>query len=179
MSAIQGRMRSGLARKAVVTSITLTLALLVTSVILAADGDLDTTFGTDGKVTTNISGGFDMANGVAMQADGKIVVVGSSDSGIAVARYNSDGSLDTTFNGDGIVTHDFGGPWDQGLDVAVQDDGKIVVVGQTHIDTLTNFAALRYNSDGTLDTGFGSSGTGYQLTNFGEVQQTETTDNSR
>jgi uncharacterized delta-60 repeat protein len=77
----------------------------------AAAGALDPTFDIDGKVTTPIASGAadDHGNAVAVQPDGKIVVAGYSDQGItlvdfALARYNSDGSLDTTFDADGIVT---------------------------------------------------------------------------
>ena len=95
------------------------------------NGSLDTTFSGDGKQTTDF-GPFDLANGVAIQANGKIVVVGYGGSGgandFALARYNPNGSLDTTFSGDGKQTTDFGGT-DQASGVAIQANGKIVVVG--------------------------------------------------
>ncbi|MGW6979894.1 delta-60 repeat domain-containing protein [Streptomyces sp. NPDC054932] len=101
-----------------------------------ADGSPDTTFGDGGRVSTDIAGGSDTAKGVALQADGKIVVAGTSENlegGIAwftVVRYNPDGSLDTTFDGDGKAVTDFGGGGaDQGSDVAVQADGRIVAAG--------------------------------------------------
>ncbi|WP_248783003.1 delta-60 repeat domain-containing protein, partial [Streptomyces exfoliatus] len=77
-------------------------------------------------------GGDDVAERVAVQADGKIVAVGRAGGAFrdfALARYNTDGSLDTTFNGDGRVTTDFGGD-DVAERVAVQADGKIVAVGR-------------------------------------------------
>jgi uncharacterized delta-60 repeat protein len=121
------------------------------------DGSLDTSFGGDGRQTTDF-GGTDGAKGVALQDDGKIVVVGGGGGGcfgdFALARYNMDGSLDASFSGDGkLLATDLG----QANGVAVQDDGKIVVVG-------IGFLA-RYNSDGSLDTSF--SGDGKLTTDFG------------
>ena len=73
------------------------------------DGSLDTSFSCDGKQITDFAGNTDLANGVAVQSDGRIVVAGSSFSpttanDFAVARYNTDGSLDTGFSGDGKQT---------------------------------------------------------------------------
>ncbi|MEU0663948.1 calcium-binding protein [Streptomyces lavendulocolor] len=119
-----------------------------------SDGTLDTTFGGDGTVTTDI-GGFDVAWGLAVQADGKIVTAGWSGSDMAVARYNSDGTLDTTFGGDGTVTTDIGGT-DQARWVTLQTDGKIVTAG---VANGGDTAVARYNADGTLDTTFGGDGT--------------------
>jgi uncharacterized delta-60 repeat protein len=102
------------------------------------DGSLDSSFGDDGRVTTDFAGRVDRAFAVAVQADGKIVVAGYSyDSGIfdssdfALVRYNTDGSLDTSFGGDGRVTSDFAGSADIANAVAVQADGKIVVAGSS------------------------------------------------
>jgi uncharacterized delta-60 repeat protein len=99
-----------------------------------------------------------------VQADGKIVVAGlaffsSSDMSFALARYNSDGSLDTTFDVDGKVTTDFA-PGSEGAEaVAIQADGKIVVAGSASFSGgVSDFALARYNSDGSLDTAFGSDG---------------------
>ena len=126
------------------------------------DGTLDPTFGGEGKVTTSFSRRRDIAYGVAVQADGKIVVAGSSggggDSRFALARYNTDGTLDTTFGGDGRITTDFIQGIDYGVSaadaLAIQSDGKIVAAG-----TAGNRPALaRYNTDGTLDPTFGGDG---------------------
>ena len=114
-----------------------------------SDGSLDTSFA--GVVAITDLGGIDSGASMTVQADGKIVVSGRSDGDFAVVRYNSDGSLDTSFGGgDGIVITDIG-LVDLGLGVTVQTDGKIVVSGQSDSD----FAVVRYNSDGTLDTSFG------------------------
>lgn len=100
------------------------IALTITLIVLAAPGDLDTTFGTGGIVTTPLGGvGY---NPIVIQPDGKLVVVGSSGVqpalDVAVVRYNTDGSLDTSFDSDGSVITDLGGN-DVGSAVALQSDG--------------------------------------------------------
>ncbi len=142
------------------------LVLAVPGVALAAPGDLDPSFDTDGRVTTDF-GGFDTAQAVAVQADGKIITAGRTfpsggSNDFALARYNTDGSLDTTFNGDGRVTTDFGGD-EVAEGVAVQTDGKIVAAGRT--GGVVDFALVRYNTDGSLDTTF--NGDGRVTTDFG------------
>jgi uncharacterized delta-60 repeat protein len=120
-----------------------------------ADGSLDSTFGSSGKVTTDF-GGFDAASAVAIQPDGRIVAAGRTEGGdFALTRYNSNGSLDTTFGGGGKVTTDFGG-FDAAFGVALQADGKIVAAGQGGPGG--GFALARYNTDGSLDLSFGSGG---------------------
>lgn len=127
-----------------------------------ADGTLDTTFDTDGIVTTDF-GTIDTATAVAIQADGKIVVAGISDpvgavaSDFAVARYNPNGSLDTTFDTDGKVTTDFNALIDNPSGVAIQSDGKIVVGGSVVIAGI-DFGLVRYNTNGSLDTTFSGDG---------------------
>jgi uncharacterized delta-60 repeat protein len=128
-------------------------------------GDLDPTFGGDGVVTTNFNPEYDLAYAVAIQADGKIVAAGVSsiearkfldDTKIAVARYNADGSLDTSFGGDGRVTTNFTGTYDAARAAVIQADGRIVVAGTA--GGYRTFALVRYNSDGTRDSSFGSGG---------------------
>ncbi len=123
------------------------------------DGSLDPSFSGDGKLTTNFAGN-EGAGAVAVQADGKLVVVGAGGD-FALARYNPDGSLDTTFSGDGQQTTDFGA-LDGANGVAIQGDGKIVVAGRGAFGG--DFALARYNPNGTLDTTF--SGDGKQTTAF-------------
>jgi uncharacterized delta-60 repeat protein len=128
------------------------------------DGSLDTSFSGDGKQTTDFGSSGDRAHGVAIQADGKIVAAGESLGGsgfdFALARYNSNGSLDTSFSGDGKQTTDSGGS-EAASGVKLQSDGKIVAVGSDDAD----FALARYNPNGSLDTTF--SGDGKQTTDFG------------
>lgn len=137
-------------------------------------GRLDPTFGTGGRVTTDISV-FDDANAVALQPDGKIVVAGSafegSDPGyqvFALARYDTDGTLDTSFGTGGIVLGNFASGHDGVNALALQADGKIVVAGGIVLDESTSrtaFAVARYDQDGAVDTGFGTGG--LVVTSFG------------
>jgi len=98
-----------------------------------SDGTLDNSFGSAGVVTTAIGTGDDKARAIALQSDGKIVVAGYSYTGsidaIAVARYNSNGSLDNTFDGNGMLTTSQGVYNEYAQGVAIQGDGKIVVTG--------------------------------------------------
>lgn len=130
------------------------------------DGALDTAFGNDGKVITGVGSRDDVATASAVQADGKIVVVGRSlqtGSGydFAVLRYNSDGSLDNSFGTAGKVVTDFNHQSDIARAVVIQADGKIVVGGEAMLASNTtgvDFALARYNSDGSLDSSFGNGG---------------------
>jgi len=125
------------------------------------DGTLDTSFGGTGKVVTPV-GSYSVANSVAIQTDGKIVVAGNSFNGanidFAVVRYNTNGTLDTSFNGTGKVVTAVGGGYDSAQSVAIQADGKIVAAGGGYNDADVDFAVVRYNTNGTLDTSFGGTG---------------------
>lgn len=155
-----------------------TAALLVSGLLFgvasparAAAGDLDPTFGTDGRVTTDFGGRNDFPLAVAIQPDGKIVAAGNSSvPGVfsvdfALARYHPDGSLDGTFGAGGTVLSDFGAPLDAASDVVVQLDGKIVAAGVSSGD----FAVARYDTNGTLDATFGTGG--LVKTDFGSFDQ--------
>ena len=149
------------------------LALLLVAVLAlgkgvayAADGDLDLTFDGDGRVTTNFQDTIDEVHALTIQPDGKIVAVGTTqisdtDYDFSVARYNSDGSPDTTFGGGaGRVTTDTAANQNDSAEaVAIQPDGKIVVVGHW---LGNDFVAVRYNPDGSLDTSFGGTGIVHQ-----------------
>lgn len=132
------------------------LVLLGAAISYAAAGDLDTGFGSGGKVTTAIGPEDESANDLAIQPDGKLVVAGSkyesSDYDFMVARYGPGGSLDPTFSGDGTATTAIGSSWDRADAVAVQPDGKIVAVGMASVAGNYDFALARYNADGSLDT---------------------------
>jgi uncharacterized delta-60 repeat protein len=116
------------------------------------NGSLDTSFDTDGKLTTDFGFG-DYGQSVTLQTDGKILVAGISNGNFALARYNVNGSLDTSFDTDGKLTTDFGF-WDYGQSVTLQTDGKILVAGYSN----GNFALARYNVNGSLDTSFDTDG---------------------
>ncbi|MEU4273080.1 delta-60 repeat domain-containing protein, partial [Streptomyces sp. NPDC026092] len=109
------------------------------------DGSLDPTFGGDGTVTTAFPGNGTVGNDMAQQTDGKVVVVGDATGDFALARYNTDGSLDTGFGTGGRVTTDFEGNWDEGHAVALQADGRIVVSGNGS----DSHALARYSISGT------------------------------
>lgn len=129
----------------------------------APDGTLDPAFGGgDGVVTTPFNESGASAKALAIQPDGKIVVVGHS-AGFAVARYTSDGVLDPTFSDDGTSTGTFSSQFGQSaLDVAVDTNDRIVVAGYTTGTSATaqrDFLAVsRYTGDGAFDTTFSGDG---------------------
>ncbi len=127
------------------------------------DGSLDMSFGNNGSVITGIPGGSELGKAVVIQSDGKIVLVGSSNSNnnndFVVLRYHANGSLDMNFGVNGMVSTDVGSIFDFANAVVIQPDGKIIAGGTCGAGGPNNdFALVRYNSDGSLDTGFGSGG---------------------
>ena len=131
--------------------------------VVAADGDLDTSFGTGGKVVTSFLGQDDFVRSIAIQSDGKIVVAGETKNGtydeFALARYNPDGTLDTSFgNSGGKMITNSNNNGDHARSVAIQSDGKIVLAGAGDNTGNDDFALYRYNTDGSLDSSFGTGG---------------------
>ena len=150
----------------------------------SSDGSLDSSFGTGGKTTTDFFGDIDLAFGVALQTDGKIIAVGTAvkplsdrlETYFALARYNTNGTLDSSFGTGGKVTSDvlsinihqtsFVIFVQSALGVVVQPDNKIVVVGgiiasESAFSTpapLSNFGIARFNTNGTPDTSFNGTG---------------------
>src|SRR5439155_1004806 len=128
----------------------------------ASPGDLDPSFGTGGQVITPISSGYDAANALVVQPDGKLVAAGHAYNAgnivFALVRYNADGSLDTTFGTGGKVTTSIGGVDDEAFALVLQPDGKLVAAGYAASATTYAFALVRYNSSGSLDTSFGTGG---------------------
>jgi len=152
--------------------LTMLLALVLPTVVLAAAGALDTTFSGDGKVVTNVHPTRDDSlYDIAIQSDGKIVAVGISETSgseiISVARYMPGGALDTTFSGDGKQFTKLGDVYSEVAGVAIQPNGKIVVSGQSCV--LKNYgcdaAVVRYNANGSLNKTF--SGDGKAIIDFG------------
>lgn len=137
------------------------------------NGSLDNTFGTNGVVTTDFANGDDIGRAVAIQADGKIVVVGYASGTVgyqfALARYNTNGTLDNTFDTDGKVMTAVGAFNDLAQTVVIQPNGKIVAGGWTETNSLnaSDFAVVRYNANGTLDTTFDTDGK--QTTDLGSI----------
>src|SRR6266852_4390525 len=142
-------------------------------------GVLDPNFGTTGTggTTTTHVGPSAMGPAIALQSGGKIVAAGASGSlasppmDAVLVRYNTNGTLDTSFGsaGTGMVFTDIGSSNNFANAVAVQTPGdKIVVAGHAFVDfaaDTSDIALLRYNADGTPDTGFGTSGA--VVTNLG------------
>jgi uncharacterized delta-60 repeat protein len=128
------------------------------------NGALDTSFGTGGVLMTNISA-INSGVNVVLQPDGKIVLActpidpATNSHEFMAARFNANGTVDSTFGSGGVVTTHLGG--DDGIGgMTIQGDGKIVLVGH-ETDGNYNVSTLylvRYNTDGTLDNTFGSSG---------------------
>ncbi len=138
--------------------------IIIASNVYSQSGSLDSSFGTGGKVITSINSGADKAYAVALQTDGKIIVAGmttnaSTGKDFACLRYNSDGTLDSTFGTSGIVTNDVQtGSDDVVYSIAIQADGKIILAGYSDDGSNKNAALIRLNTNGTLDTSFGTSG---------------------
>lgn len=164
------RHRSFPARAGTVAATVLALLLTLPGIANAAPGDLDTAFSGDGKVLTDLADD-DQANDVAVQSDGKIVSVGSSDdnslveSRWALTRHNADGTPDTGFGDGGTVTTPINNmdpnlQWSEANAVALQPDGRIVVAGYSwrEYEDCCWFTVARYNSDGSLDNTFSGDG---------------------
>jgi uncharacterized delta-60 repeat protein len=123
-------------------------------------GTLDASFGRAGKVLTGFGARSSAsAYAVAIQPDGKIVVAGDRDeSNFALARYNTDGTLDRRFGKGGRVLTKVGDFNNQASALVVQPDGKLVVAGKAFVAPNGDFALVRYNADGALDPSFGRGG---------------------
>ena len=143
-----------------------------------ADGTVDTGFGDRGKVTTDIGGRFaqEEALAVAVQGDGKIVVAGYTSQPaptFALVRYHSDGTPDASFGTAGKVSGNVNG---RAHAVAVQSDGRIVAAGDGNLratgSDFSDIVVARFNADGTLDFGFGGSGSGQVATDLGGATNT-------
>jgi uncharacterized delta-60 repeat protein len=141
------------------TGIVLTLAIVAAMAIagpaMAAPGDLDSTFGSGGRVTTLIGSG-STGTDVAIQDDGKIVVAGGS-SRFTFARYRTNGTLDPAFGTNGTKEIKVGGEGTAAA-LAIQADGKIVAVGDEITNGKVGFGVVRLKTDGSLDTTFHNTG---------------------
>jgi uncharacterized delta-60 repeat protein len=144
------------------------------------DGSLDNSFHTDGKVIAGFPANIQSANAaaVAVQTDGKILAAGNANAGIkrdlALVRFNTDGTLDSSFNTVGfVISNSMGDSFTTARAMALQPDGKIVVVGETFTSShkYAMFAA-RYLADGTPDGAFGAGGvvlTAYSQVSYGNA----------
>jgi uncharacterized delta-60 repeat protein len=132
------------------------------------DGTLDTSFNGTGKVITSVGNAGSGAEELAIQPDGKIVAAGyavGANNDFAFVRYNPNGSLDTSFGGTGKIIIPIGNSFDYAYSVAIQADGKIVAAGSSSNNSGSDFAVVRLNPNGSLDTTF--NGTGKVTTAFG------------
>lgn len=144
---------------------------------LNADGTLDEGFGTaddgtpNGVVSLSFGDGSDIARGLAVTADGKVLVAGDSKSkdgstNIIIARLNADGSLDEAFGvgedgtPNGVTSTSLGEGNDYATDVVLEGDGDVVVAGYHEEGSSTNIAVLRFKANGELDAEFATSDDG-------------------
>ena len=138
--------------------VTLAVLLSASGASAAVPGELDPSFGAGGKVQAPF-GPEAFGGGVAVQPDGKILAAGTPEAseGFSVARLLPDGSPDPSWGKGGVVTTPLG-KFASAFDVAVQPDGKIVVVGEAPGAKDEDFAIVRYLSNGKLDPSFGEGG---------------------
>ena len=140
-----------------VLALSVAALLLLPAAARAAEGDLDPSFGTGGKVSTPIPPGAE-ANAVTVDHQGRVIAAGWSGSypnfSIAVARYMPSGQLDPTFNGTGTVVTPVGGTFSQAWAVATDSQDRVLVGGTDGND----FVVARYTQQGTLDPSFGTGG---------------------
>jgi uncharacterized delta-60 repeat protein len=132
-----------------------------------ANGSIDNSFGVNGKVFTGFANVNCSLKALALQSDGKIIAVGytldktiiaNTKTDFAIVRYNPNGSLDTSFDGDGRVTTDFNSDVDIAYALAIQTDGKIIVVGDSKQGRQMQSVMARYNPNGSLDLSFNVNG---------------------
>ena len=143
------------------------LLILCSGLTLTAQpGTPDNSFGTNGKVIENLSAPHVEVLDEVIQTDGKIIVLADAAynniTHPVLIRYNTDGTPDITFSGDGIADSPLAGPGNKEYPAAIrlQADGKILICGSSY-DTPGNAFVARYNTDGSLDAGFGSTGVVY------------------
>jgi uncharacterized delta-60 repeat protein len=141
-------------------------ALLMPDAVSAQAGALDPAFDGDGRIVTDFFGGREQAHDVVIQPDGRIIAAGfaidpatATAGDFALSRYNVDGSLDASFGANGRVATDFFLDNDNIDAIAMQPDGKIIAVGFASRGGAVHLAMARYNTDGALDTTFGTGGT--------------------
>src|SRR5262245_30283891 len=152
------------------TLLLLCLVAVTYSLAIGQAGSLDNSFGTNGRAGVPVGNFSDIAKAVAVQADGKIVVVGQSSTvasnpslfgayNFSVCRLNPDGTFDNSFSDDGkllIPTGEFSGI---ATAVKIQADGKILVAGRGFYNaTSEDFTVVRLNTNGSLDNSFDGDG---------------------
>lgn len=139
------------------------LATFATVYAVAQDGGLDTSFGNNGTVQTDIDGDSDYAISIAQQADEKLLVAGrftiQGQAFPSIARYNVNGALDTSFGNGGVAIFGASGYEDDYYDIVLsQNDGKIIAGGPFNLNSNYQYAVNRFLPDGSIDTSFGNNG---------------------
>ena len=140
------------------------ILIFIIQPVMAQPGSLDESFGTGGIITAPLTTHGEHGYAATIQPDGKILVAGfqdvSGNQNFAVARYNTNGSLDNSFGTGGLVLFDAGTESDAAWALALQDDGKIILGGSVYNQNTTfdDYALVRLNSDGTPDNTFGTGG---------------------
>lgn len=133
-----------------------------------SDGTLDSSFGSNGKVTTDLGLSEDFAQSVKIQPDGKIIVEGRTAKMIRLIRYNTNGSLDSTFGIGGQVYTSLRYSGNLIEPLILQPDGKILIGGAAYSGSNADVALARYNTDGSLDSSFGTGGQGVSAIGTGD-----------
>lgn len=143
---------------------------------LNANGSVFTSFGSGGRAIANFygRGSFGRAFRVDVDPLGNVIAGGIGrpkgasivENSFAAARFTSSGQLDVSFNGTGMVTYDFAGMNNSGRSIVAQSDGKLILSGAAELSSTdsADFALVRFNFDGTIDTVFGTNGR--MTTNF-------------
>jgi uncharacterized delta-60 repeat protein len=127
------------------------------------DGSIDRSWGRDGNVTTDFGYTTEYGEGLAVQPDGKVLAIGSSQYDFAIARYLPDGTLDRSFSKDGRITINFGA-YEQGYDLTLYPDGRILATGNSLSGPCSgggcsnDISMARLRPNGTLDPSFGGDG---------------------
>ncbi len=137
-----------------------------------SSGSIDNNFGTSGYASTDFGGAVDKIYDIVIQSDGKIVSVGTSTATknqVALARYETNGTLDQTFGTNGKVLQNISNNDSGVYSVVLDKDQKIIVAGYSNWFGTDYFTLLKYKSDGTLDDTFGNHATlkGMTFTDFG------------
>jgi uncharacterized delta-60 repeat protein len=129
-----------------------------------SDGTLDDSWNGNGKVITSVGGNDDDARAIAIQPDGKVILVGDCSNSVfdkfCAVRYLTNGDLDLSWSGDGKVVTSIDSGDDRATAVVAQPDGKVLLGGECRVGLISNFCSLRYEHNGNLDAGWGTTGSG-------------------
>ncbi|MBK7030565.1 MAG: T9SS type A sorting domain-containing protein [Bacteroidales bacterium] len=133
------------------------LAILITK--HNTDGSPDLSFNSTGKKQIDFGSAYEYCNSVLLQSDNKLLLAGSSNGNAALARLLPNGDYDTDFSEDGKLTLSFGaGNGSSFHKIIQQSDGKIIAIGEAYNSANFDFAAARFNIDGSIDPSFGENG---------------------